>query len=154
GEMTYLQGVRQTEEYRYNLFIIETIGHALTLDVVVLDTTGLEVAKTQISLGAFEQRYVSLQAIAPAKQIRDGILSIAGKAGDGRAVAAGCLIANSSGDASTFDMIYSTAALIGPPGPSGPPGPIGPQGPAGARGAPGPQGPMGPSGPPGPSNLL
>lgn len=157
GEESVLQGVRQTEDYRYNVFFVETAGAAVAFEVRLVSAEGGEVRSTSLLLQPFEQRLLSIQALAAGARIADGTLRIKALSGDGRVLAAGSLIANASNDATPFEMAFSTSALVGPPGPPGPAGPQGPAGPPGPQGPAGPAGPRGPQGLPGsagPANLL
>jgi hypothetical protein len=161
GESASLQGVRQTSDYRYNIFFVETTGKAVAYELILRDLDGNVILRSPQFLDAFEQRMVSISSLAPGATISDATLLFRVTAGDGHLVAAGSLIANTSQDSSSFEMAFSTASLIGPPGPQGPagpvgpagsPGPVGPAGPQGPYGFNGPQGAQGPAGPAGPSN--
>lgn len=149
GESADLQGVRQDSSYRYNVFLVETGGKTITLDLDVIDGNGNQIARTPVALQAFEQRMLSIGALAPGMSFGDGVLHLTAKSGDGRAAAVGSLIANASADASAFEMAFSASSLIGATGPAGPAGPQGPPGPAGQLGPQGFQGPQGPAGPQG-----
>ena len=152
GESARVQGVRQSEDYRYNIFLLETTGRSAAARVAVLASDGQPLAQMQLTLLPYEQRLLSLRSLLPDVRVADGVLVVTGTGGDGRVVAMGSLIANSSNDASAFEMTFSTSSLIGPPGPPGPAGPAGPPGqpgPQGPRGFQGPQGLQGIQGPPG-----
>jgi hypothetical protein len=143
GDSADLQGVRQTKDYRYNIFLIETTGNALNFDLTVKNNLGADVTTKSLLLQPFEQRLVSLRSLVPTVEISDGFLHIKPTAGNGRVVAAGSQISNGTNEPTSFEMSFSSSALVGPPGPQGPAGPTGPQGP---RGASGPQGPPGAAG--------
>ena len=150
GETGDLQGARETEDYRYNVFFLETTGHPVSFAVSVLDVTGNKLGETQLTLLPFEPRMIALSALLPPGHVENAVLRVAATGGDGRVAAVGSLISNESNDSAAFELSFSTASLIGPagpPGPQGPPGPPGPRGPAGSPGA------VGLQGPPGPQNL-
>src|ERR1700682_3922538 len=149
GEAADLQGLRQTDDYRYNVFFVETTGNSVAFDVSVRSPSGAAVGSASLLLQPFEQRLVSLQALAPGALVPDVVLHIVATAGDGRVVAAGALIANASNDSTAFEMAFSTSSLIGPTGAQGPPGPTGPAGPQGSMGFAGPKGDAGQQGPQG-----
>jgi len=148
GESSTIRGVRHNSDYRYNLFVAESVGSAIAADVVVL-ANGEQLAATSVILQPYEQRMIALLPLLRDHVINDGSVVLQATAGMGRLVAVGSLVGR-RGDATTFEMAFSTSALIGPPGP---PGPAGPQGPPGARGPEGPPGSEGPPGPEGPRGL-
>ena len=150
GESAFLQGIRQTADYRYNVFFVETNGKPVSGVMTIRTPAGVEIASAPIALGAWEQRLLSVSTIASGRTIPDATLHLRMTGGEGRAVAAGSLVANGSTDATAFEMSFSTSPLVGPAGPQGPPGPQGPAGPAGPQGARGPRGTTGPQGPEGP----
>jgi hypothetical protein len=156
GESADVQGVRQTPDFRYNLFLIETTGQPVAFDLIVNAASGVPLSKASMSLQPFEQRLVSMTSLLPGVTIPEGSIHLAAKEGEGRLVGMGSLVANGSGDASAFEMAFSTSSLIGPQGPQGPPGPAGPRGPEGTSGAQGPtgrDGEQGVPGPPGPQGI-
>jgi len=147
GESASLQGVRQNSEYRYNIFLVETTGKPVAYELTLRDLNGNTLLQSPQSLDAFGQRMLSVSSLAPGATIGDAVAQIRVTSGDGHLVAAGSLIANASQDSSGFEMAFSPASLIGPPGPQGPQGPAGAAGPQGPAGGAGPQGQPGPSGP-------
>ena len=156
GEVGTVQGVRHSPHYRYNVFVLETTGQPVALDLAITDAAGAVLHVTPILLQGYEQRVFSVAALLGGANLQDGGIRITPTLGAGRVVAVGSLVANGSHDGTAFPMSFSTASLIGPPGPPGPPGPEGPrgaQGPSGPRGPGGPQGPPGPPGPQGPPGL-
>lgn len=150
GESSVLQGVRQTSDYRYNTFLVETSGKPVTFELSVVDVGGAVLAVKTITLQPFEQQLLSIGALLPKITIANATIKLHATDGDGRVVAAGSLVANGSQDGSSFEMAFSESTLIGPPGPAGPQGPQGPEGPRGLTGS---RGPAGPQGPPGPTGI-
>ncbi|HSP14667.1 MAG TPA: hypothetical protein VLV78_07940 [Thermoanaerobaculia bacterium] len=63
GESAVLQGLRQSPDFRYNIFLVESTGAPVTLSLDVRDAAGVEVASTPVTLSAWEQRIVPLSAI-------------------------------------------------------------------------------------------
>jgi Collagen triple helix repeat (20 copies) len=149
GETSLLQGVRQTGDYRYNVFIVETTGKAVTLDLSIVDMAGKVLANRAIAVGAFDQQLLPISSLIGNSTVSDATLRIKVTSGQGRVVLAGSLIANGSQDASGFEMAFSESTLIGPPGPQGPQGPQGPEGPRGPQGSKGATGATGAAGPKG-----
>jgi hypothetical protein len=156
GESAFLQGVRQNGAYRYNIFLLETMGAPVRAELRLISANG-ETVKTQpLTLAAWEHRPLSISALAGQGAIENATVEIVATEGDGRLVAVGSLIANESQDATSFEMAFSKSTLVGatgPQGPAGAPGPAGPAGPAGERGRTGQRGvdgPQGPRGEPGP----
>ena len=150
GEAATIQGVKRTADYRYNVFLVETTGVPIAIELKVRDAGGRERAAMAILLGGYEQRMLSIPSLLGAETLTDGVVELRGIDGDGKVVGVGSLIANASQDGTSFEMIFSESSLIGPPGPQGVPGPQGPPGAAGSRGLTGPAGPQGPQGATGP----
>lgn len=152
-ESAFLQGVRQNASYRYNIFVLETVGQPIRAELRLISASG-ETVKTQpLTLGAWEHRPLSIAALAGNDAIENATVEIVAMEGAGRLVAAGSLIANGSQDATSFEMAFSKSTLVGavgPQGPAGAPGPAGPAGPAGERGRTGSRGDVGPRGADGP----
>jgi hypothetical protein len=149
GETATIQGVKRTADYRYNVFLVETTGVPIALELKVRDVTGRERAATAVALGGYEHRMLSIPSLLGTETITDGVVELRGNGGDGKVVGVGSLVANASQDGTSFEMIFSESSLIGPPGPQGAPGPQGPAGAAGPRGLTGPVGPQGQTGPQG-----
>ena len=146
GESSVLQGIRQTSDYRYNVFLVETTGKPVTFELSVVDVGGAVLALKTITLQPFEQQLLSIGTLLPKVTIANATIKLRATDGDGRMVAAGSLVANGSQDASSFEMAFSESTLIGPQGPAGPQGPQGPEGARGLTGSRGPAGPQGPAG--------
>jgi hypothetical protein len=164
GQTGMLQGVRQTADFRYNVFVVETGGAPVSVDLTLVDASGVDAATVTLALQPWEQRTVSVASIASGP-LFDGALRLTAHDGNGRALVLGSQVANVSQDASGFEMVFSDdllatsngasgpAGATGPTGPTGPVGPIGaigPMGPPGSQGPAGAQGPIGPQGPAGP----
>lgn len=153
GESAFLQGVRQNGAYRYNIFLLETMGAPMRAELRLISSSG-ETVKTQpLTLAAWEHRPLSISALAGPGAIENATVELVATEGDGRLVAVGSLIANESQDATSFEMAFSKSTLVGATGPQGPAGPAGPAGPQGERGRTGQRGvdgPQGPRGEPGP----
>jgi hypothetical protein len=153
GQSGVVQGVRVNSDYRYNLFVTESTGSPVSVEVVLLDGNGNELHRGLISLLGYDQRLIPISSLLAGSILHEGTVVITTIAGEGRAVAAGSLVTNGSHDASGFEMAFrrellaeNASGIPGPQGPPGPPGPQGPQGPQGMRGLTGPAGPAGPAG--------
>ncbi len=147
GQRGVLQGVRQSADFRYNIFLVEDAGQPLTLLITLVDTAGNVINETPVTLGSYEQRLLPLATITPAA-LTDATIQVTATEGNGRAIIAGSQIANGSQDASGFEMSFRPE-LLGAQGPTGPQGPAGPAGPPGPQGLPGTQGLRGVPGPQG-----
>lgn len=157
GETAILQGIRQTSDYRYNVFVLETTGQPVAGELRLISDSGEVLKRQNLTLQGYEHRMLPA-AVAADGVIENATLEVVVSEGIGRLLMAGSLIANGSQDATSFEMAFSKSTLVGPPGPAGPAGPAGPRGAEGPRGRTGsegeqgPQGLQGPSGPPGPVN--
>ena len=150
GETATLPGIQQNEDFRYNIFLVETSGKSVAATLRLLSSSGATLGETTVILLPYEQRAMNASTFVSG-EISEASLRILSTAGEGRLAAAGSLISNESHDSNAFEMSFS-ASLQGPPGPPGPQGPAGPAGPAGPRGDRGPRGltgPQGAAGPPG-----
>jgi len=154
GESSVLQGVRQTKDYRYNIFLIETTGKPITFDLSIVDLDGAIKATRTMTLQGFDQQLLPVSTLLPGGNLAEATVKLHATDGDGRVIAAGSLIANGSQDGSSFEMAFSESSLIGQQGPQGPEGPQGPQGPTGPRGSTGARGATGSQGPPGPAGYF
>lgn len=155
GEQAHLQGARSTDDFRYNIFFVETSGGTTTSRITVIDGAGVAIHTSILSLLPYEQRFVSLTSLIGSQSLVDGNVLIESLDGTGRLYAVGSLVSNGTQDGSLFEMRFPDRLLgeaVGPTGPTGPAGPAGaagprgPQGVAGPAGATGAQGPIGPAG--------
>jgi hypothetical protein len=158
GQTAVLQGVRQSPDYRYNLFFVESTGKPVTLRAEVLDGSGVSMGSALITLASWEQRLVGVGSVV-AVNIADATVRVTATEGEGRSIVAGSQIANGSQDASGFEMgfraeLLAGSATVGPAGPAGPQGPPGPQGVSGLQGPSGPPGVPGGQGPAGSPGLV
>lgn len=112
GQGGVLQGARVSTDFRYNLFLVEAAGAPVTLDIEVVGARNEVRGRQTIALEAFESRNVSLSSLVSGT-LDDGIIRITGKGGTGRAVVAGSQIANSSQDATGFEMSFAQSLLGG-----------------------------------------
>lgn len=149
GETATLPGVQQNDDFRYNVFLVETSGKSVAATLRLLSSSGETIGETTVILLPYEQRAFNARTLTDG-EIEQASLRIIGTAGEGRLAAAGSLISNESQDSNAFEMSFS-ASLQGPPGPAGPQGPAGAQGPAGPRGPEGDRGPRGLQGTAGPA---
>jgi hypothetical protein len=157
GQTGVLQGFRQSADFRYNIFLVETRGESIALDLTVLDSNGVALGSRSVRLSPWEHQTVSGTAIF-ANDVQDAVVQVTSPDGNGRAIVLGSQIANGSQDASGFEMIFreellggGAAGATGPTGPAGPAGPQGPEGAQGPRGTAGPHGATGATGPAGPT---
>ncbi len=105
-ESALLQGVRQNADFRYNIFLVETTGKPVALELTVSDGS-VEVARASYILQAYEHQLLSVGSLAPGATIADGVVRLRATTGEGKAVALGSLIAASSQDSTRFEMSFS-----------------------------------------------
>lgn len=103
GERAILQGLRQNTDYRYNLFLVESAGQPVSLDLSIVDVEGVERFRGRAELEPYEQTIVPLASMI-AEPVRDATLRALASAGEGRAILTGSLVANASHDGSGFVM--------------------------------------------------
>jgi hypothetical protein len=146
GQSATLQGVTVDADFRYNIFFAETAGHTATIEVVFTDAAGVEVARRQQTLQAYEPASLPVGAVVAPDVLVGGRAVVAVIGGEGRVIAVGSQIANESEDAAGFDLAFAEGFLTGPAGATGPTGPTGETGARGPRGNEGPTGATGPAG--------
>lgn len=112
GQSGLLQGARVSNDFRYNVFLVETAGAPIELELEVLDESNAVRARSTATLGAFEPRTVSLAALVDGP-LPDGNVRIRATGGSGRAVIAGSQIANRSQDATGFEMAFAHSLIGG-----------------------------------------
>src|SRR5262249_28816681 len=66
GQSGVLQGVRQSADFRYNIFLVETTGEQVVLDLVVVDAAGNTLGTSTQTLGPWEHRVLNVSSIVPA----------------------------------------------------------------------------------------
>jgi hypothetical protein len=110
GQSGALQGVRQDVDFRYNAFIVEASGSSVRVRLDVRDGSGNAIAASILDLQPFEQRLVPLSSLFSAN-VSDGVLAATVIGGDGRVIVCGSLIANTSQDASGFEMAFRPELL-------------------------------------------
>jgi hypothetical protein len=104
GEASNLQGVRQDNDYRYNIVAVECEGKSATLRLQVRDAIGNVLAETTFTLQPYEQRLLGVGTLVGS--VMDGVVDASTIDGDGRVIIAGSQIANGSQDASGFEMAF------------------------------------------------
>ncbi len=111
GERAHLQGARSTSDYRYNIFFAETGGGATTARITVVDSAGVTIQSTVLSLLPYEQRVVALFTLIGSQTLADGTVLIEAIDGPGRLYAVGSLVSNGSQDGSLFEMRFPDRVL-------------------------------------------
>jgi len=112
GQSGLLQGARVSTDFRYNVFLVETAGAPVELEVEILDETDAVRATSHVTLGAFEPRALSLAGLLNGS-LPDGSVRVRAIGGSGRAVIAGSQIANRSQDATGFEMAFAQSLIGG-----------------------------------------
>lgn len=107
GERSILQGVRQNAEFRYNIALVETVGHPVTLRLELRDLSGASLGIRELVLSSHEQRSFSIAALFPAVVVDGAVAEVAVLSGAGRVLFVGSQIAEQSNDATAFEMQFS-----------------------------------------------
>jgi hypothetical protein len=107
GESALLQGIDQSADFRYKIYVVETTGHPLTFALSLLDANGRVVATTHEYVSSHEERSWDI-----ADEFRGArgavLLRVNGMNGDGRVIAAGVQIATGSQDGTAYEMSFVT----------------------------------------------
>ncbi len=117
GESAQVLGAHQTsplEEslFRFNFGLVETVGGEATVQVALFDGDGLALAEKHYSLGAFGCIQANLADLVAVDS--DNLrLAVEVLSGNGRVVVMGSGVANTSNDASTFEMQFLDRLLAG-----------------------------------------
>lgn len=110
GESAMLQGVRQTSDFRTNLFLVESGGKDVTLHLRIRSDVGTVIFEGDVSLQAYEQRLFSVATLTSA-EISNGVMEASATAGDGRAIVAGSMVADGTQDGSGLEMVFRKELL-------------------------------------------
>ena len=121
GQSASIQGIDQggSEDFRYNFALIETGGGSPTVNVQVFDGSGTLLGQKAYSLLPYEQILPNVVEVVPGISTTNARITATVTGGTGSVLLAGAQIANSSQDASGFDMTFSGALLGGSPGGGG-----------------------------------
>jgi hypothetical protein len=111
GEQAHLQGARSTDDFRYNIFFVETSGGNTASRITVVDGTGVAIHTSVLSLLPYEQRFVSLTSLIGLQTLVDGNVLIESLDGTGRLYAVGSLVSNGTQDGSLFEMRFPDRLL-------------------------------------------
>jgi hypothetical protein len=106
GQSSVLQGVLP-QSSRYRLFIVETAGAPLVIEVALRDLRGGTVAAKQLFLEPDEQIRPELTDLFPNARLERGTIRVRGVNGHGRVILAGAHIAAGTEDPSAFEMSFT-----------------------------------------------
>lgn len=114
GGSTSIVGLAQSTTFRSNMFVLETTGNTVTLQVKRLDGNGNELGTFSDTLGAYEARQYNevLKNKFSTTNATNQRLSVAVTGGSGALLAGASVIDNRTGDPSTLEM--ETAGGVAP----------------------------------------
>jgi len=107
GDTATLQGVA-SGDYRYKIYIIETVGQPLAFAISLLDTTGRERRRRVEYVAGHEHRILDVHDLFPNVDLARGIVKLTGVNGNGRIIAGGAQITNGTVDGTFFEMSMET----------------------------------------------
>jgi hypothetical protein len=110
GERSLLPGLRETPDFRYNILLVETTGHPVSIRLTAT-RNGEGLGSQEVHLAAFESRFLTLTSFLSIATLDDGVLEVESTGGAGRAIVAGSLLANTSQDASGVEMLFRESLL-------------------------------------------
>jgi hypothetical protein len=114
GDISELQGVAQTSEFRYNFGIVETLGQSVTVRATLRDQGGATIGSRDYFLPAHGQMQKNVTDITGAiNGISNALLEITVVAGTGKILAYGTHNANVSQDGTGFEMAFKRDLLNG-----------------------------------------
>ncbi|HEX7809261.1 MAG TPA: hypothetical protein VF608_11065, partial [Thermoanaerobaculia bacterium] len=90
-----LQGVRQNADFRYNLFLVETGGDTINVELAVLDAHANVLGTRNVALRPWEPMQLNVATIFNGT-IDDGAVRVTPTSGAGRALVLGSQVANDS----------------------------------------------------------
>jgi len=103
GDSAIVQGLEQSPDFRYKVYVVETTGQPLTFALALLDAHGRVIATRHEYVSGYEQR--SWDIGAPGAML----LRVSGMNGNGRVIVAGAQIATGSQDGTAYEMSFATA---------------------------------------------
>jgi hypothetical protein len=103
GQSTILQGVTSS----YRMFIVETAGAALTINIALRDLAGRTLGEKRLFVDRLQHIRADVRELFPAIHAERAILTVRGFNGNGRVVVAGAQIAAGSEDPSAFEMSFA-----------------------------------------------
>ena len=106
GESALIQGVNQSDDFRYNFFAVETTGQPATLRIRIRNDRGAVVAQKDYGLAAFQQMLAGVTDIQPGFSTTNATLEASVLSGPGEVIVAGSQTANQSQDGSAFEMAF------------------------------------------------
>jgi hypothetical protein len=107
GESATLHGV-VSGDYRYKLFLVETIGEPLAVAVSIVGLDGGELRRHLEYLAGNEQKTIDIQDAFPDVHVSQAVIRLTGLNGNGRIIAGGAQIALGSQDGTLFEMSMET----------------------------------------------
>jgi hypothetical protein len=116
GEKTQVLGVYQTlptadSEFRFNFGFVETTGHTVTVRVTAFDGNGTDQGSADIQVREFSQRQLAFKDYFKTTSTENTRLEVEVISGTGKVIAYGSGVANTSQDATTFEMTYKDSLL-------------------------------------------
>lgn len=103
GDTAILQGLEQSPDFRYKIYVVETTGQPLTFALALLDAKGRVIDTRHEYVAGHEQRSWDIGAPGAA------VLRVSGMNGNGRVIVAGAQIAKGSQDGTAYEMSFATA---------------------------------------------
>lgn len=106
-ESATLHGV-VSGDYRYKLFLVETIGEPLAVAVSIVGLDGRELRRRIEYLAGNEQKTIDIPDAFPDVHASRAVIRVSGVNGNGRVIAGGVQIALGSQDGTLFEMSMDT----------------------------------------------
>jgi len=103
GDSAVLQGLEQSPDFRYKVYVVETTGQPLTFALALLDAKGRVLDTRHEYVAGHEQRSWDIGAPGAV------LLRVNGMNGNGRVIVAGAQIAKGSQDGTAYEMSFATA---------------------------------------------
>lgn len=115
GESASIQGIDQNggENFRYNFALIETGGGTPTVNVQVLDDSGVLLGQKPYTLSPYEQLQPPVTDVVAGIATINARITATMTGGTGSVLLAGAQIANESQDSSGFEMSFKESLLGG-----------------------------------------
>jgi len=103
GDSAIVQGLAESADFRFKIYVVETTGQPLTFALSLLDANGRVLRTTHEYVSGHEQRSWDIAAPGAA------VVRVNGMNGNGRVIVAGAQIATGSQDATAYEMSFATA---------------------------------------------
>ncbi len=116
GESASVPGITQPADgsFRSNFAVVEATGHAVDIDVRLLNPSGKSIATKSFSLDPYEPKQINVGQLQGTTTVGGGRIEVSVTSGSGRVLALGSMVGNGdvSQDPSTLEMEFQLETSV------------------------------------------